>query len=273
MHLCSDGVGTNTCSHTSETDLGPQEALAAPRSSPVTSTAARARTIGLAGHKFVFPELPTALHQRWADDAAAGKWEAPVLDFFAQTVQPGDVVLDVGAWIGPYTLLASRLAGPDGAIYAFEPDPEARRLLELGLEANEARNVEVLPYAVSDDDGKLSLESAEFGNSMTSTSAEPGAHEVTAVTLASFCEERELTPTVLKMDIEGGEGRALCESATELLRAARAILLELHHEPLRAQGFDPHEVLQRAGDWDKRPVALEMSGLGNVNVALVQPRG
>jgi FkbM family methyltransferase len=225
--------------------------------------------ISLAGHEFVFPELPTALHRRWADDAAAGNWEAPVLDFFAREVQSGDVVLDLGAWIGPYSLVASRLSGPTGAVYAFEPDPEARRLLEFGLDANDAHNVEVVPCAVSDRDGTVGLESAEFGNSMTSASAGRGAHTVSAVTLATFCRERELAPSVVKVDIEGGEGRALCDSAAPVLRAARVILLEVHHAPLRAQGLDPHALLQRAADWHKRPVALEMGGLGNVNVALV----
>src|SRR5829696_6808649 len=87
-------------------------------------------TINLAGRPIKFGDIGGTRNEWWALRARKRQWEQPVLDAFAATVCPGDVVYDVGAWIGPYSLLASRLVGPTGRVVSFEPDPEARRQLE-----------------------------------------------------------------------------------------------------------------------------------------------
>ena len=68
-------------------------------------------------------------------------------------VRPGDLVFDVGAHVGFYTTMFSRLVG-DGAVVAFEPDVINLELLQRNLERNRARNVVVRSQAVSDASGE-----------------------------------------------------------------------------------------------------------------------
>jgi len=65
---------------------------------------------------------------------------------------PGDdwVVLDVGAYVGIYSLWVSRLVG-DGFVIAFEPNSIAYRWLTSNIELNGATNIKALPYALSDE--------------------------------------------------------------------------------------------------------------------------
>jgi FkbM family methyltransferase len=61
---------------------------------------------------------------------------------FQQLVRPGDVVAEVGANIGAHTVLLSRLAGPGGLVYAFEPQPLVFQMLCANLALNDVSNVD-----------------------------------------------------------------------------------------------------------------------------------
>jgi hypothetical protein len=97
---------------------------------------------------FKFCDAGRSPQHGWAGRVHRERWEAEVIELFSKAVRPGDIVFGVGAYVGPYTLLASRLAGPSGHVFAFEPDPFARAILERNVEANQALNVSVMPYAV-----------------------------------------------------------------------------------------------------------------------------
>jgi len=72
-----------------------------------------------------------------------GLWETDCMEYLAKAVKPGATILDVGAWIGPYTLLFSALAGKTGRIYSFEPDAAARYTLQKNVRKNRLENVTV----------------------------------------------------------------------------------------------------------------------------------
>ena len=80
--------------------------------------------------------------------AISGVWEPNVTAAFTHLLSPGDVCVDIGAHIGYYTLLASRLVGPEGHVYAFEPSPVNYRALSSNLERNGVSNVTALRVAV-----------------------------------------------------------------------------------------------------------------------------
>jgi hypothetical protein len=65
------------------------------------------------------------------------------------------IFLDVGAYIGPYSLLAARSVGPRGKIIAMEPDPTNRRQLERNLALNEIDNCTVIPCAAWSRSGRI----------------------------------------------------------------------------------------------------------------------
>ncbi|MGH8164650.1 MAG: FkbM family methyltransferase, partial [Rhodanobacteraceae bacterium] len=68
-------------------------------------------------------------------------------------LRPGMTVVDVGANIGYYTLLFSKLAGDKGRVYAFEPEPQNFALLERNLTRNHRANVTIFNEAASDQSG------------------------------------------------------------------------------------------------------------------------
>jgi FkbM family methyltransferase len=80
--------------------------------------------------------------------AVSGVWEPNVTAVFVRSLSPGDVCLDIGAHLGYYTLVASRLVGNGGHVYAFEPSPANYRDLLGNLQRNGAANVTARQLAV-----------------------------------------------------------------------------------------------------------------------------
>lgn len=150
--------------------------------------------------------------------AISGVWEPHVTPVFRSLLAPGDLCLDVGASIGYYTLLASRLVGPDGHVYAFEPAPRIYAVLCANLELNDVANVTALCVAAGAEDGRAPLYDPPPGNlgqsSMRVRSERSGpqdhglksAMEVPvrpAVALLPSSELRRVR--LVKIDVEGYE--------------------------------------------------------------------
>ncbi|WP_440060007.1 FkbM family methyltransferase [Thermogladius sp. 4427co] len=64
----------------------------------------------------------------------------------------GNVVIDVGAYIGVYSLVASKLVD-DGFVIAFEPNPESFYWLVNNIRLNKVKNIKALPYALGNSIG------------------------------------------------------------------------------------------------------------------------
>ncbi len=144
-----------------------------------------------------------------------GVWEGSVAAHFHGLVRPGDRVLDVGANVGQYTVLASRRVGPGGKVYAVEPNPRMLELLRATVRDNGTDNVQVLECAAWDEDTTLFLEVCEAdnaGGAFTSPTplqgpAEAGlpARRLDRVLGDLGCDRLD----VVKIDIEGSELPAL----------------------------------------------------------------
>ena len=81
-----------------------------------------------------------------------GQWEPHLTGFYQGHLKPGMTFIDVGANIGFFTVLASRLVGPEGRVIAFEPNSENCRLILLSLNSNGINNVKLYPLGLSDDE-------------------------------------------------------------------------------------------------------------------------
>ena len=75
--------------------------------------------------------------------------------FFETYLQPGDVVVDVGANIGVLSLAASRLVGEHGQVIAVEPHPATFQHLQHNLGLNQAANVQTHRVAVGEAVGSV----------------------------------------------------------------------------------------------------------------------
>lgn len=155
-----------------------------------------------------------------------GSYEPALQALMAKTVKRGSIFYDIGANVGFYSLLASRLVG-DGKVYAFEPLPRNTVFLRQHLALNTVRNVDVIEMAVSDQVG-----TARFAVEATGAMGhieESGTLQVPSTTLDALTEQRRIAPPdYIKMDIEGEEGKAL-RGAERCLRSSRPTLLLATH--------------------------------------------
>ncbi|HEY0371125.1 MAG TPA: FkbM family methyltransferase [Thermoanaerobaculia bacterium] len=208
------------------------------------------------------------LGRRWIAGAATngcwlGTYERFAQRIFVEHVRPGSVVYDVGANAGFFTLLASKLAGPSGAVYAFEPMERNLRYIREHLRLNRTGNVHVVPMAVSDRTGPVRFAAAH--NPAMGGLAASGEIEVQSTTLDEWASTMA-PPSFIKMDIEGAEHAAL-SGAVELLRSARPVILLSEH------GWEQHErcglLLESLG----YELKLLVDGAGDGNyVVLATPR-
>ncbi len=161
-------------------------------------------------------------------------------------VPSGGVVLDIGANIGYYTLLLSRLVGEKGLVVAVEPHPSNFHLLQLNLRLNGVSNVRLISAAVSDADGQACLFEAEGSNwhSLIPTDrTRQKAIEVPTVTINSLARQIGRPIDLIRMDIEGSEWKALQGGEVTLRRDRPALVMEIHPFYL------PHGTLQQFIAW------------------------
>jgi FkbM family methyltransferase len=223
----------------------------------------------LQGYEFTFYIENVTIS--WARKVWRGKWERNATGFLKQVLRPGDVFFDVGAWAGPFSLLAARLVEPGGWVYAFEPDPIARGLLERHVAANRVSNITILPYGVTDEAGPAWLASSRLGDSQSWVDRDQGIVEIQTVTLAGYCEQHGIHPDVIKIDVEGAEAKVVA-GATEVLRGTRAIVIELHDPKLRAFGVDPATFRQSLDGLGKQITLLhDRPDAGVVVLGLLSP--
>jgi len=153
-----------------------------------------------------------------------GSWEPEVVGIIKQQVTAGMRVLDLGAQSGFYSLLFSKLVGPQGSVIAFEPLPANYRLLEENLELNRITNVTVERSAVADRSGEINF---DFPIDEPSLVAGPvlendnrGTFRVPSVSIDDYIAQRRIPVDFIKMDVEGAEGM--------VLRGAKRTLEEFH---------------------------------------------
>jgi len=135
----------------------------------------------------------------------------------ASTIAPF-IFLDVGANVGLYSLILAahaKTTGKDIRIVAFEPDPANRARLAFNIKASEA-NIQVLPFAISDEDGEGFMGGGDINRGEirlqdnVDDSYEENEQPVQIKTLYGVCEEQGLSRIdAMKVDIEGHDERAL----------------------------------------------------------------
>jgi FkbM family methyltransferase len=152
----------------------------------------------------------------------------------------GDIVVDVGAHIGKYTIIASKMVGSEGKIIAIEAHPDNYRILKQNIELNKLKNVIALNYAVHSKETMVKLyESGQekgftIYNTIMTDRTTPNNQkyiEIKAKTLDSLLLKHGINQVNwIKIDVEGAELEVL-RGATDLLSSGKdtSLLIEIHN--------------------------------------------
>jgi len=176
------------------------------------------------------------------------QYEPAETRFIERSLQPGDVFVDIGANIGFFTTLASRLVGPAGRVVAFEPDPDHCAMLRRNLRLNGAHNVVIQNCALGTESGaaRLFRSATNFGDHRIAAAAEPRAS--VAVRICRFddaCRELSLDRVdFIKIDVQGYEPYVIAGMGDSLQRlSVGTILMELWPFGIRSAGGSPSSLL------------------------------
>lgn len=158
----------------------------------------------------------------------AGIWEQSITALIVNNVKENDIVLDIGANIGYYSLLFSRVIGENGRVYCYEAIPDIYNVLKINAENNLVDNINVYNRAVSNVEGQMeftyfknnpgassqtSIWSDEDKNGFKNRMEVVGGEIETRIAEATILDQHLLPELdkldLIKFDIEGGEGCAL----------------------------------------------------------------
>ncbi len=162
----------------------------------------------------------------------AGYYEPLLTKLLLENVRAGDTVIDIGANIGYYTVLAAKKVGPRGRVIAFEPEPQAFSFLKRNAEVNRFTNIVAEQKAVSNASGivKLYIARENLGDHRIFPS-EPGrqAIEVQAVALDDYLPDGDPVHFI-KIDTQGAEG-LIFEGMQRTLRRHKNVRVALEFWP------------------------------------------
>jgi FkbM family methyltransferase len=168
--------------------------------------------------------------KRWLSTSAThgcwlGTYESELQREIVACLKVDDIFYDVGANVGFFSLLASYRAAQ---VFAFEPVGRNVELMRRNFGLNDRRNITIIEAAVSDTVGTARFAT---GNSASQGTLGEEGVEVKAVSLDSLDLP---APSVIKMDIEGAESRALA-GAERILRNHRPLIF------LSTHGWKQHD--------------------------------
>jgi len=172
-----------------------------------------------------------------------GTSEALEQKILADLLQPGSVFYDVGENAGFYAVIAARLVGDNGHVYAFEPTPELADRIRQNGSLNEFQNLTVIEAAVCERSGSVRFSSSGFdvGNSIAQNSDSEGI-EVEAIDLDSW-SVGQAPPCVMMLDIEGSEIDALRGALGVIRKHLPVLMVEVHWLGQRFKDFVESELL------------------------------
>ena len=178
-----------------------------------------------------------------------GSFEEFETETLKKIIKEGDVVIDIGANIGYYTLLFAKLVGGKGKVFAFEPDPDNFQLLKKNVEINGYQNVVLERKALSNKNGKTKLYLCDFNR---------GAHrifeselckksiEIETVRLDDYFSKLHLNEPIsfIKMDTEGSE-LGVIEGMRSILQENKDMKIMTEFAPfsIKEYGRKPEELM------------------------------
>ena len=173
-------------------------------------------------------------------EIANGTYERKYIDLFCSKIKEGDVVIDVGAYIGIFSLIAAGRVGSTGRVYAFEPVPRSYDRLMRNIGVNEVRNIKGYNLGLSDKNETLPINVPE------EIPAEATLYECSATEIAKGTEIRKdivqarlisfdwlydneglSKVNVVKIDAEGAELKVLKGMGNTIRSSSLELFIEI----------------------------------------------
>jgi FkbM family methyltransferase len=179
-----------------------------------------------------------------------GAYELSTVSLFRRLAKPGMTVIDVGANVGQYTLLAAAAVGTTGTVHAFEPDAQNVERLRENLAANGFSSVKVNVLALADEAGELTLYSAHNDNagehSLFKFDPHMVGHVIPALPLDDYLRTAQLGSSgsvdLIKIDVQGAEAKVLKGSVETLKKHRPLIICEFEERWLQGMGTSTVEL-------------------------------
>lgn len=177
-------------------------------------------------------------------------FEKKVKNTFIENIKESDTVIDVGANIGEYSLLASKIIGPNGKIFAIEPLSDISKKLKENFLLNNFSNFEILEKAVGETEDQVNLyKKNQSGNIGFIESSVDGKNLIKTEqiievdTLDNIIANKKINlVNMLKIDVEGFEYNVLL-GCKKSLNKIEKIICEIHLKYLQKKGQDELKIL------------------------------
>ena len=185
-------------------------------------------------------------HQPYLRELQAGRKEPFMSRLFEHEVRRGATVVDAGAYVGFYTLVAADQAGPEGCVFAFEPDHEAYDALRGNVARNGVEDrVVALPFGLAERSGRRVFYEATGDGSRNSLFPPIESAGLTTTMCMSLDDAVGAEAIdVVKLDIEGGEVEALRGMRRTLAASPRpSLFVECNPSALQRGGTSPRALL------------------------------
>lgn len=185
-----------------------------------------------------------------------GEWEPDITRQMIDRIKPGDIVIDIGANVGYYTLLAAKMVGPKGKVYAVEASPKTLKKLRTNIKCNDFKNIEILPYGAWNCNTEKTFYCNILNLGVSSIAqlqpVQNGYYEAETIEMRRI---EELIPkdeysavSLIKMDVEGSEFYALEGLSSILSQKNISVFLEYNPmllEKLDIAGIDLFQLLKK----------------------------
>jgi|APSaa5957512535_1039671.scaffolds.fasta_scaffold15777_2 FkbM family methyltransferase len=166
-----------------------------------------------------------------------------------EEIHEGDIVVDVGANIGYYTLIFAQLVGKSGKVFAFEPEPKNFEILKKNIEINNYQNIIAEQKIVSDKSGMMKLFIAEqgiVGHRIQQKTDSQKFIEIESIILDDYLKNLNLSGKInfIKIDVEGAEVKVLEGSKIIIEKSDQLkIFTEFNREDIKKYNYDPEYLL------------------------------
>ena len=165
-----------------------------------------------------------------------------------QIIKKGDIVVDLGANIGYYTLILAQLVGKSGHVYSFEPEPSNFEILSKNVKENKHEHVTLVQKAISDKNSKIKLYVSKrnlASHRIFDAEDKRESIEVDVTTLDEYFKKFKKPIKFIKMDVEGAEGAAI-SGASKIIQDSKNLVIMMEYFPkwIKKFGDIPEEILR-----------------------------